>query len=90
MDKLILSLIPWIVLFGIMWFFMIRPQQIKNKQRDEMLAALQKGDQIVTIGGIHGTISSIQDDLLRVRIADRVEIKLNRNGVARTLDEPEE
>jgi preprotein translocase subunit YajC len=90
MEKLILSLLPWIVLFGLMWFLWIRPQQIKDRERQEMLDSLDRGDQIVTIGGIHGTITSLRDDIVQVRIADQVEVKLARSGVGHLAGEGEE
>jgi len=85
-EELFLALLPWLVLFGLWYLLLIRPQQVRNRKREEMLNSLKKGDRIVTIGGIHGTITSLQGDVVQVRIADRVEIKLNRNGIAHRVE----
>lgn len=72
----------WIImLFGIMYFLMIRPQQMQQRRRREMLAALRRGDRIVTVGGIYGTILEVRPETVLVKIADRVEIELSKNGV---------
>jgi len=68
-----------------MYFLMIRPQQQQQKKRNEMLNAMKKGDRIVTIGGIHGTITEIDEKTVVVRIAEKVEVKLNRSGIGGVL-----
>lgn len=77
------SFLPLIIVFVVFYIFLIRPQQIQQKKRREMLDGLKKGDKVVTVGGIHGEITAIQDDDLTLRIADKVEIKLSRAGVSR-------
>ncbi len=59
---------PLVLLFGVMWFIMIRPQRKKDKQVKEMLNNLKAGDRICTIGGIYGTITGIQDDTVRLSV----------------------
>lgn len=81
MDKQIAQFLPLILLFAVFYFFLIRPQQQADKKRREMLAALKKGDRVVTAGGIYGTIAEIYDDRLRVRIADKVEVDMAKTGV---------
>ena len=81
----LVQLLPILVLFGIMYFLMIRPQQQQQKKRNEMLNAMKKGDRIVTIGGIHGTITEIDEKTVVVRIAEKVEVKLNRSGIGGVL-----
>jgi len=76
---------PIILLFVIFYFFVIRPQQQQQKKRREMLAGLQKGDKIITIGGIYGVIKDIKDDELTVQVSDSVNIKFARYGVDRVL-----
>ncbi|MFY9114970.1 MAG: preprotein translocase subunit YajC [Dethiobacteria bacterium] len=79
--------LPFILLLVLFYFLLIRPQQKQQKIRQEMLNNLKKGDRIVTIGGIHGVIKEIQDDTLSIRIADNVNIKLNRHGIDSVLTE---
>ena len=79
------NLIFVVLLFGLMYFMLIRPQQQQRKKRDQMLASLKKGDKVVTLGGIHGTITDMADDSITLRIADKVEIKLSKSGVGYVL-----
>lgn len=71
-----------IALFGVWFFLVIRPQNKKYEEQNKMIKALQRGDRIVTSGGIHGKIAKVEgDNLLIVEIADGVQIKLDRNNV---------
>lgn len=90
MEKALTGIFPWIVLFGVMWFVMIRPQQKRQREYQQMVDSLKKGDRVLTRGGIHGTIAAIQDDRLRLRIANGVEVTLSRNGVSGKLAEEAE
>lgn len=85
------ALMPFVLMMAVFYFFLIRPQQVQQRKRREMLAGLRRGDKIVTIGGILGEIVAIRDDILTVRIAEGVDIKLTRSGVGskRTGDQQE-
>ena len=63
-------LIPYALLFAAMYFLMIAPQRKKQKEHDKMLAELKAGDEVVTSGGIYGTITSVKEDRFIVRIGD--------------------
>ena len=76
------SFIPLILMFVIFYFLLIRPQQKKAKEHREMIAALKKGERIVTSGGLHGRITGLDDTTLTVEIADRVRVKISRGNVA--------
>ena len=73
--------LPLIAFALIMYALIIRPQQRQQKQQKKMIAAIKKGDQIVTSGGIHGRVTGVTDDVLTLEIADRVRIKLNKSAV---------
>lgn len=75
-------LLPMVALFLLMYAIIIRPQQRQQKQHREMVAAVERGDQVVTSGGIHGKVTGISDDVLTVEIAERVRIKVNRSAIA--------
>lgn len=79
------SIIWMVLLFAVMYFFMIRPQQKEQRQRAEMIRALKPGDRIVTAGGLIGVITKVEDVSVKVRVAERVEVDLLKTGVARTL-----
>ena len=87
-----MSLIVWIVvLFVFMYFFMIRPQQKKQKETQKMLDALKKGDKVVTIGGIHGTVASTKENTVVVKVDDNTKIEFNRTAIATVVvDKPAE
>lgn len=81
------SLIPIVLIFVVFYFMIIRPQQKRQKERDAMLNALQKGDKIITSGGIHATIIGIEEKSLLVQIADNVKVKIERGSIASVLKE---
>jgi len=75
-----------VVLFGVFYFFLIRPQQQKAKKHRELLAALRRGDRVVTAGGMIGTISKVINDReLQVEIADGVRVRVLRGMVTEVL-----
>lgn len=85
------NFLPIIIMFAIFYFLLIRPQQKKAKQRNAMLAAIKKGDKIITIGGMHGTIQELTDDSVTLRIAHNVNVTFDRgaiNSVVSASSEP--
>jgi preprotein translocase subunit YajC len=82
------AFIPLILMFGIFYFLLIRPQQKKAKQHQEMINALKKGDRVITSGGIHGRIASVDDTTVALEIADKVRIKVARGNVATIYQTP--
>jgi preprotein translocase subunit YajC len=66
------------LMFAAMYFLMIAPQRKKQKQHEKMLAALTSGDEIVTTGGIYGTITNVKEDRFVVRIADNTKIEVGK------------
>jgi preprotein translocase subunit YajC len=74
-----------VLLFGVMYFLMIRPQQKRRREAQQMQAALDRGDQIVTIGGLHGTVVSVDADIVTLEIAPDVQVRFARPAIARVL-----
>ncbi len=72
---------PLLLVFAIFYFLIIRPQQKNAKKQQEMLKAIEKGDQVITAGGIHGKIVGTTDTVLTLEIADNVKIKVERSSV---------
>ena len=83
----LISFLPIILLFVIFYFLLIRPQQQSQKKRKEMLGSLQKGDRVITVGGIFGMLKEIKDDTVILRVADNVNIKMTRAGIDRVISE---
>lgn len=77
----LISLLPIVVIFVLFYFLLIRPQQKRQKQHREMVAALSKGDEVVTVGGTLGKITDVGDNFITVEIADGVQIKVQRHAV---------
>ena len=74
--------LPIILLFVGMWFLIIAPQRKRQKAHDKMLSELQTGDEIITSGGVYGTITNVKEDRFVVRIADNTKIELGKGFVA--------
>jgi preprotein translocase subunit YajC len=74
--------VPLLVMLLAFYFFLLRPQQQQSKRRQEMLSKLERGQKVITVGGLHGEIVAIREDVLTLRIAEKVEVKINRTGVA--------
>jgi preprotein translocase subunit YajC len=80
-NNLLITIAPFILMFAIFYFLLIRPQQKKQKQRGSMLNALKKGDKVVTVGGMHGTIAEISDDTVVINVNDVTKLTFDRSSV---------
>jgi preprotein translocase subunit YajC len=76
-----------VLLFGVMYFLMIRPQQKRRREAQSMQSQLGPGDQIVTIGGLHATVVSIDDDIVTVEISPGVDVRFARPAIARVIQQ---
>lgn len=74
-----------VLLFGVMYFMMIRPQQKRRREAQQMQSALGPGDEIVTIGGLHATVVSVDDDVVTVEISPGVTARYARPAIARVV-----
>lgn len=79
------SFIPLILIVVIFWFLLIRPQMKRNKQHRELVAGLSAGDEIITSGGMLGRITGVSDSFVTLKLADGIEIKLQRHAVAQVV-----
>ncbi|MDF2934863.1 MAG: hypothetical protein K0Q90_236 [Paenibacillaceae bacterium] len=75
------TFVPFIAIFAIMYFLMIRPQQKRQKSRNMLLANLKKGDKVTTIGGLHGTILELTDDTAVLRVNDVTKLTFDRSAI---------
>jgi len=85
------SLIPLLLIFAIMYFLLIRPQQKKLKEHQEMVAALRRGDQVVTQGGVVGKVTKVKDDSneIEVEIAKGVTVRVIRSTITSVMNKTE-
>ena len=77
-----------VVLFALMWFLLVRPQRKRSQAQLIMQDNLRKGDEIITAGGLHGMVISIEDDVLEIEIAPGTIVWLDRRAVAAVVSEP--
>ncbi len=86
----IISIIPFILIFVIMYFLLIRPQQKKMKEHQAMVSALRRGDQVVTQGGIIGKVVKVKEDgEAEVEIADGVKVRILKQTIANVISKTE-
>jgi preprotein translocase subunit YajC len=76
------ALVPLLLMFAIFYFLLIRPQQKKQKKQREVLAALKRGDMVVTNGGLHGKITGLTERVITLEIAEKVRVKVGRGYIA--------
>lgn len=79
-------IMPFVFMIVIFYFLLIRPQQKKQKTRTAMLNALKKGDKVVTIGGLHGTIVEITDDIVVLKVNDVTKLTFDRSSISHSVD----
>ena len=76
---LLIMLVPMMIIWYIL---LIKPQRKKQQQHDELVKTLKAGDRVVTLGGIHGEVAGVEENVLTLKIAEKVKIKVNRASVA--------
>jgi preprotein translocase subunit YajC len=84
----LLQFLPIILIFGVFYFLIIRPQQQRAKEHKKLLDDLKKGDAIITQGGIYGKVTNIADQVVTVEIADKVRVRIARSHVAGLASSP--
>lgn len=81
----LMSFLPIILMFVVLWFIMIRPQMKRQKETKTMLEALGKGDEVITAGGLLGRVTKIGDQYVTVELADNLEVSMQKNAVVNVL-----
>jgi preprotein translocase subunit YajC len=86
-GNMLFSLLPFIIIFAVLYFLILRPQSKKQKERQKLLEALQKGDKVVTIGGVHGKIMGFKDDdkTIIIKVDDNVKLDVDRTAISNVL-----
>ena len=83
-------LIMIILIFVVMWAFMIRPQQKKQKELDKFRNELKKGDKVVTIGGLYGTVAEIKDKVVFIEVDNNVKIKVDKASLVKDFSDAQQ
>jgi preprotein translocase subunit YajC len=80
-----LSLLPLVLIFGVFYFLLIRPQNKRQKEHKELVANIAVGDEVATAGGVLGTVTAVKDQFVHVQVADGVELKIQRHTVGSVM-----
>ncbi|MGR8920233.1 MAG: preprotein translocase subunit YajC [Gammaproteobacteria bacterium] len=79
------SFLPLIILFAVFYLFLIRPQLKRQKEHTKMVQALEKGDEVVTNGGLLGRITEVGENFVKLDVAKGTEVKVQRNAIAQVM-----
>ena len=83
--QMFIELLPLLLLGVVFWFLIIRPQMKRNKEHRELMAAISKGDEVVTAAGIVGTVMKVEQQFVVVQVADKVELRFQKATISATL-----
>jgi preprotein translocase subunit YajC len=76
------AFLPIVLIFVIFYFLLIRPQQKRQKEHQKMVEELKKGDNVITAGGIHGTVAGVADNIATIEIAPNVKVRVTKSSIA--------
>lgn len=79
-------MVPLLLVFGLFYFIVILPAKKQQKKKDQMIGALKKGDRVVTSGGIHGTVASVENDTVMLKVSENTKLRVSKNAVAGLVD----
>jgi preprotein translocase subunit YajC len=85
----LLSILPFVFIFVIMYYVMLRPQMRRQKEAAKLVSALKTGDRVVTSSGIHGLISNVKDTTVIVKVADNVKLEMEKTAVTNVVKSTE-
>jgi preprotein translocase subunit YajC len=78
-----LAIVPWLLIFGVFYFLLIRPQQKQAKERQAMLDALKRGDSVLTQGGFYGIVAGIKGSVVEIKLNEEVKVKVDKAAITR-------
>ena len=81
-PSFVMQLIPMVLIFGIFYFFVIRPEKQKQKEHDAMVQNLKKNDEVVAAGGIHGIVVNVKETTVVIRVDENVRIEFDKAAIA--------
>ena len=86
-QQFMINVVPYVIIIGVFYFLLIRPQKKKEKQIQEMRNSIKEGDEISTIGGIYGKVINTKDDIVTIEVgADKVKFKIARWAVGKIIE----
>ena len=85
-NAVLTQLVFFAAIFAIFYFLLIRPQQKQKREREALLAAVKRGDKVVTSSGMHGTVTQLDENTVTLRVADQVRITFDRGAIGRVVE----
>jgi preprotein translocase subunit YajC len=85
-TQLVTMLVTFGLIIVVFYFLVIRPQNKKQKDAKKMLSSIRRGDRVVTIGGMHGSVESVKDDAVVLKVDDNVKIKFSKSAISTVLE----
>src|SRR5512145_2675230 len=85
-NAMLTQLVFFAAIFAIFYFLLIRPQQRQRREREALLRAVKRGDRVVTTGGMHGTVTGLDDATITLRVADQTKITFDRAAIGRVVE----
>lgn len=86
-QQLMINVVPYVIIIGVFYFLLIRPQKKKEKQIQTMRSSIKEGDEISTIGGIYGKVLNTKDDIVTIEVgADKVKLKIARWAIGKVIE----
>jgi preprotein translocase subunit YajC len=85
-SALLTQVVFFAAIFGIFYFLLIRPQQRQKRERERMLAAVKKGDRVVTASGLHGTVMGLGEHTVTLRVDNQVKLEFDRSAIGRIVE----
>jgi len=82
---MLVQFLPFVLIFVIMYFLIIRPQQKQRKDREALLAAVKKGDRVVTSSGMYGTVVGLSEHTVTLKVAEQVKLEFERSAIGRIV-----
>jgi preprotein translocase subunit YajC len=87
---LLFTLLPFVLIFGIFYFLVIRPQAKRQRETVKMLDSLKQGDRVVTTGGLFGTVAGVKDNIAVLKIADQVRVEVAKSAITAVVEKSRE
>jgi preprotein translocase subunit YajC len=89
-GNLLFTLLPFVLIFAIFYFLVIRPQAKRQKETVKMLDSLKQGDRVVTSGGLFGTVAGVKDNVVVLKVADQVRVEVAKSAITAVVEKSRE
>jgi len=89
-GSLLFTLLPFVLIFAIFYFLVIRPQAKRQKETVKMLDSLKQGDRVVTSGGLFGTVAGVKDNVVVLKVADQVRVEVTKSAITAVVEKSRE